>query len=188
MSGPRPSVRPWYVTGERPEPRSKPSASPRAFAPLVPSLDELADTAPALEEASRAAARSARPLPVGGPPPTVIRDLDALFARDGRQRSASPAETSTPPAVDPAHFAQMLLQKVASDFTAPAPVAPAPAMVAPAPSPVAPARPLVVTFVPAPLSPSAMLQTLEVPLPGDDADLAQLVPWYRRLWNRLFSR
>jgi hypothetical protein len=118
----------------------------------------------------------------------VIRDLDALFARDGRQRSASPAETSTPPAVDPAHFAQMLLQKVASDFTAPAPVAPAPAMVAPAPSPVAPARPLVVTFVPAPLSPSAMLQTLEVPLPGDDADLAQLVPWYRRLWTRLFSR
>lgn len=157
--------------------------------------------------------RAARPMPTGGPAPTVIRDLDALFARDGRKhaRPAPPRPVApAQPPIEPARFAQMLLQKVEADFTPPrhnavtaapppsaAPLAPAPTRVAASPyaapfagpfaspTPPPPAR---VAFVPTAVSAPAMLETLELALPSDDEDLAQLVPWYRRLWSKLFGR
>jgi hypothetical protein len=193
--------KPWYVTGERPRARTSsapvaPVVAPLAsHAPLVPSLDEVS---PAVEaRPSHVAPRPVRPLPVGGPPPTIIRDLDALFGRESRKPSAAPrvvAEPAQPP-IDPARFAQMLLQKVESDFT-PArashvPAAPAPTAPAPAPSfahaPHAPA-PRVVAFVPSVVGPQTMERTAELALPEDDEDVAQLVPWYRRLWTKLFAR
>jgi hypothetical protein len=211
------------VTGERARPRT---ASPivathaplthaplASHAPLVPSLDEArpslvhAPLVPSLDEArpslaparpSHVAPRAVRPLPVGGPPPTVIRDLDALFARESRKptapRAPRPAEPAQPP-IDPARFAQMLLQKVESDFTparashaAPAPAALAPAHVAPVATFAAAPAPRVVAFVPSPVGAQAMERTAELALPADDEDVAQLVPWYRRLWTKLFAR
>ncbi len=141
-------------------------------------------------------------MPQGGPAPTIIRDLDALFAKDGRRNApprvgAAPTAPANPP-IEPARFAQMLLQKVEADFTPsrPPPPAPVPAMPAayaatftsPPASPAMVSGPRVVAFVPSPLTALAMERTAELALPDDDEDLAQLVPWYRRLWNKLVSR
>ena len=160
-----------------------------SHAPLVPSLD---DARP-----SHVAPRPVRPLPVGGPPPTVIRDLDVLFKRESKPSAprvvaAAPAQA----AIDPARFAQMLLQKVESDFTpARPPIASAPASLAApvvaspaAPAFAAPPSPRVVAFVPSAVAAQAMERTAELALPEDDEDVAQLVPWYRRLWTKLFAR
>ncbi|MBN8611500.1 MAG: hypothetical protein J0L92_12985, partial [Deltaproteobacteria bacterium] len=140
------------------------------------------------------AARTVRPMTPGGPPPTVIRDLDALFAKDGRKSAPTPPRASTPsqPSMQPAQFAQALLQKISADFTPsrPPPPAPVPAMPAAYASPAftAPPAPQVVAFVPSPLTALAMERTAELALPDDDEDVAQLVPWYRRLWNKLVAR
>jgi hypothetical protein len=132
-----------------------------------------------------AAPRPLRPLPVGGPPPTVIRDLDALFARDPRRASRpSPAPAPAAPPIEPATFAQQLLQKVAADFRpAPAAVTPVAAFAAPPADVNAPRR---VAFVPSHVR--SFESTAELALSADDEDLAQLVPWYRRLWNKLVGR
>lgn len=177
-----------------------PPPAPRAVSLPPPAAPSRASYAPPARP-SHIAPRPVRPLPTGGPAPTVIRDLDALFARDGR-KSARPAPrpaAPTQPPIEPARFAQMLLQKVEADFTparhnavTPPPARPAAAPLASAPAPFAaplasaPAPAARVAFVPSPVAAPAMLETLELALPADDEDLAQLVPWYRRLWNRLF--
>jgi hypothetical protein len=118
----------------------------------------------------------------------VIRDLDALFSRESRKPSAPRVAQPAQPPIDPARFAQMLLQKVESDFTparasyAAPPTLAAPAVVAAAPAPRA------VAFVPSPVAALSMERTAELALPADDEDVAQLVPWYRRLWTKLFAR
>jgi len=157
-----------------------------------------------------AAPKPVRPMSWNGAPPTGIRDLDGLFAKDRDRRQSI---TSRPPArppvstaapVDPAYFAQQLLQKVQADFTPPPSRAPREALIAAAPpgqsppfasapraaapSPLAAPRvPALVAFVPTPTT-LPYDETVQLALPDDDDDLALLVPWYRRLWNKLFGR
>lgn len=194
-------------------------SAPPPARPPAPAAELPSDVGSEVRRKSYAAApKPVRPMAWNGAPPTVIRDLDALFANDRAKREMP---TSRPPArpvsgaapVDPARFARMLLEKVEADFTpAPSraprealiaaappghapplvatprpPVAPMPAAPAPAPSPLAaPPTPRVVAFVPSP--PTLHYQeTVQLALPDDDEDLAALVPWYRRMWSRLFG-
>lgn len=129
--------------------------------------------------------RAPRPLQTGGQPPTVIRNLDALFAADHRRRSEPPPAPndasgirpidptpSTP--MDRAAFAQALLSKVASDFAPPAPAS--------TPAPVTSRR----HDDEPPTAPGIVLPDAR-PLADDDEDLARLVPWHVRLWRKLFG-
>lgn len=120
------------------------------------------------------------PLQTGGQPPTVIRNLDALFAADQRRRSAPPPAaprrddpSSGVQPIDRERFAQALLDKVQSDFARPAPEPQARLRV----SQPSPSGRVMVT--------AELVDT--TPLASDDPDLAQLVPWYRRLYQRLFG-
>ncbi len=126
-------------------------------------------------------ARGARPLQTGGQPPTVIRNLDALFAADHRRRSAPPpaperADASGVQPLDPARFAQALLDKVQSDFALPTPSA---ALASPAAH--------AVRVVPSAAASMRDEVTAQLALDPDDPDLVGLVPWYRRLFGRLFG-
>lgn len=139
--------------------------------------------------------RPNRPLQTGGQPPTVIRNLDALFAADQRKREVHPShereellESGVQP-IDRAAFARALLYKVATDFARPS-------------EPVAPVSPPVASRAAQwdeETSPKALMSSVaklsqrdipteELPLDADDADVMALVPWYERLWNKLVGR
>lgn len=127
--------------------------------------------------APASAGRALRPLQTGGAPPTVIRDLDALFAADRRRRSTPPPAPRPAPSVvrpmDPRDLAQALLAKVERDFGTIAPPRPA------APPPVA--RFVVTT----PTQRDEATQFLA--LPADDEDVVRLTPWYVRWYRALFG-
>jgi hypothetical protein len=121
----------------------------------------------------------------GGQPPTVIRNLDAMFAADQRRRAEphptyereEALESGVQP-IDRAAFAQALLYKVANDFAPPAP-----------PPARASAWEEVKTSPKVTLPVSQRdIPTEELPLDADDADVVALVPWYERLWRKLTAR
>lgn len=133
-----------------------------------------------------------------GAPPTVIRDLDELFARrQARRARDEPGPTTNrppTPASNPALLAHALLAKVATDF-APAPgrpdgPSPAPSTPVPAAPPVANDPPPPSAARPTPAAPlrTTLESTAELGLPDDDEDVARLVPWHRKLIERLFGR
>ncbi len=169
--------------------RAMPAWGPAAVAPgsVGPGAAHTL-TSPAPRQRSFAPPPSGRPTRAfvpGGPAPTVIRDLDALFAADRARRSSTPAPArsasiSGAQPIAPERLAQALLEKVQADF-APPPVA----RLAPAPGPAR--APVAAQFVVGPVS-QRDLPTVELALPDDDDDLVQLLPWYTRVWRALFGR
>ncbi len=126
--------------------------------------------APRRSFAPKSAPRAPRPLASGGPPPTIIRSLDALFAADRARRAPPPPPAPAPVAehvaepIDPKELAQALLRKVERDFGSVPPPPPAPTL------------------------PPSYDAATDVALPDDDEDVARLTSWYTRALRALFGR
>jgi len=158
----RPDVRvPEHVPGRQASPGGDDRSRVRGLA----SPDQPGVASPRRSFLPPPKARARGPLQTGGQPPTVIRNLDALFAADQHRRSTPPpAPRRADPSsgvqpLDPARFAQALLDKVERDFAPPAPIAPF-------------AREEI---------------TAPIALDPEDPDLVALVPWYVRVYRRLFG-